>query len=296
MQIDIDGRKLSLRYPMEINLVGDSALTLQALLPHLQRKDDRRWRDRIEASVRDWWAVLEARAMNEASPINPQRVFWELSPRLPDDCILTCDSGTSAAWYARDLKARRGMMGSLSGGLATMGPAVPYALAAKMAWPARPVVALLGDGAMQMIGINGLVTIAHRWKEWKDPRLVVMVLNNGDLNMVTWEQRVSAGVPKFEDSQVLPGFPYAEFARLLGLHGMRVDRAVAGAWDEALRADRPVLLEMVTDPNVPPMPPHVSAKQARHYLRALLQRDPQALQTMIASFKEAWDSITKGRR
>jgi pyruvate dehydrogenase (quinone) len=298
VQIDVDGRKLSLRYPMEINLVGDSALTLQALLPHLRRKEDRRWRDRIEASVRDWWAVLEARAMNEANPINPQRVFWELSSRLPDDCILTCDSGTSAAWYARDLKARRGMMGSLSGGLATMGPAVPYALAAKMAHPGRPVVALLGDGAMQMLGINGLVTVAHRWKTWKDPRLVVMVLNNGDLNMVTWEQRISAGVPKFEDSQVLPGFPYAEFARLLGLHGIRVDRpdAVAGAWDEALRADRPVLLEMVTDPNVPPLPPHVSAKQAMHYLRALLHRDPQAMQTVIASFKEMWDSVTQGRR
>jgi pyruvate dehydrogenase (quinone) len=224
-------------------------------------------------------------------------VFWELSPRLPDNCILTCDSGTSAAWYARDLKARRGMMGSLSGGLATMGSAVPYALAAKMAHPDRPVIALVGDGAMQMLGINGLVTIAHRWKEWKDPRLVVMVLNNSDLNMVTWEQRISAGVPKFEDSQQLPDFPYAEYARLLGLHGLRVDRpdAVADAWDEALRADRPVLLEMVTDPNVPPIPPHVSAKQARHYLRALLHRDPQAVQTVIASFKEVWDSVTKGR-
>jgi pyruvate dehydrogenase (quinone) len=298
VQIDIDGRKLSLRYPMEINLVGDSALTLQALLPHLKRQDDRRWREQIEASVRDWWAVLEARAMNEANPINPQRVFWELSPRLPDDCILTCDSGTSAAWYARDLKARRGMMGSLSGGLATMGPAVPYALAAKMAFPERPVIALLGDGAMQMLGINALVTIAHRWREWKDPRLVVMVLNNSDLNMVTWEQRISAGVPKFEDSQQLPAFPYADYARLLGLHGVRVDRpdAVAGAWDEALRADRPVLLEMVTDPNVPPIPPHVSATQVRHYLRALLHRDPQAVQTVIASFREVWDSVTKGRR
>jgi pyruvate dehydrogenase (quinone) len=298
VQIDIDGRKLSLRYPMEINLVGDSAPTLRALLPHLQRKDDRRWQEQIEASVRDWWAVLEARAMNDANPVNPQRVFWELSPRLPDNCILTCDSGTSAAWYARDLKARRGMMGSLSGGLATMGSAVPYALAAKMAHPDRPVIALVGDGAMQMLGINGLVTIAHRWKEWKDPRLVVMVLNNSDLNMVTWEQRISAGVPKFEDSQQLPDFPYAEYARLLGLHGLRVDRpdAVADAWDEALRADRPVLLEMVTDPNVPPIPPHVSAKQARHYLRALLHRDPQAVQTVIASFKEVWDSVTKGRR
>jgi pyruvate dehydrogenase (quinone) len=297
VQIDIDGRKLSLRYPMEVNLVGDSRLTLQALLPHLKRREDRGWRQQIEASVRDWWLVLEARAMNPAEPINPQRVFWELSPKLPDGCILTCDSGTSAAWYARDLKARRGMMGSLSGGLATMGPAVPYALAAKMCHPGRPVIALLGDGAMQMIGINGLITIADRWKEWRDPRLVVMVLNNSDLNMVTWEQRVSAGAPKFEDSQVLPGFPYADFARLLGLHGLRVDRTedIAPAWDQALGADRPMLLEMVTDPNVPPLPPHVSAKQVRHYLRALLHSDPQAREVVMASFREVWDGLTKGR-
>jgi pyruvate dehydrogenase (quinone) len=298
VQIDLDGRKLSLRYPMEVNLVGDSRLTLQALLPHLQRKGGRQWQRRIEAGVREWWAVLEARARNKADPINPQQVFWELSGRLPPQCILTCDSGTAAAWYARDLKARRGMMGSLSGGLATMGPAVPYALAAKMAFPNRPVIALLGDGAMQMIGMNGLITIAHRWKEWRDPHLVVMVLDNSDLNMVTWEQRISAGAPKFEDSQVLPAFPYAEFARLLGLHGTRVDRPedVGPAWDDALRAGRPAVLQMVTDPNVPPMPPHVNAKQARHYLRALLHGDPQARATVMASFREMWDSLTKGRQ
>jgi pyruvate dehydrogenase (quinone) len=293
IQIDLDGRKLGMRYPMELNLVGDSRLTLQALLPHLQRKDDRRWREKIEADVRKWWRVIDARAMNEASPINPQRVFSELSPRLPENCILTCDSGTSAAWYARNLKARRGMMGSLSGGLATMGPAVPYAIAAKYTHPDRPVIALLGDGAMQMIGINGLVTISQRWREWRDPRLVVMVLNNGDLNMVTWEQRVSEGDPKFEDSQVLPRFPYAEYAKLIGLNGLRVDRPeqIGPAWDEALRSERPTVLEMVTDPNVPPLPPHVSAKQVRHYLSALWKRDPQALQIVIASAKEWWDGV-----
>ena len=298
VQIDQDGRKLSLRYPMEINLVGDSRLTLQALLPHLKPRPDRRWRDKVEAGVREWWQVLEARALNEASPINPQRVFWELSPRLPEACIVACDSGTCAAWYARDLKARRGMMGSVSGGLATMGCAVPYALAGKMAYPDRPVIALVGDGAMQMMGLNGLITIAHRWREWRDPRLVVMVLNNRDLNLVTWEQRVSAGAPKFEDSQVLPDVPYAEMAKLLGLHGLRVDRpdAVGPAWDEALRADRPMLLEMVTDPNVPPLPPQVSAKQARHYFKALWHGDPQAREVVMASFKEVWDSLTKGRR
>ncbi|KQY86952.1 MULTISPECIES: thiamine pyrophosphate-requiring protein [Roseateles] len=293
VQIDLDGRKVSLRYPMELNVVGDSRRTLQALLPLLERKADRSWRDRIEASVRDWWAVLEKRAMNEASPVNPQRVFWELSPQLPDNAILTVDSGTSAAWYARDVKARRGMMGSLSGGLATMGNAVPYAIAAKMCHPGRPVIALVGDGAMQMLGINGLITIAHHWKRWADPRLVVMVLNNGDLNMVTWEQRVSEGDPKFSASQDLPAFPFAEYARLLGLQGLRVDRPeqVAGAWAQALAADRPVLLEVMADPNVPPLPPHLDLRQAGHYLKALLQGDPDAKQVITATMREAWDGL-----
>jgi pyruvate dehydrogenase (quinone) len=297
VQIDVDPRKLGLRYPMEINLVGDAALTLQALLPRLRPRADNAWRERIESGMREWWRVLEARAMTDNVPINPQRVFWELSPRLPDDVILTCDSGSSASWYARDLKVRRGMMGSLSGGLATMGPAVPYALAAKMAYPGRPVIAMLGDGAMQMIGINGLVTIAREWRNWPDPRLIVMVLNNGDLNMVTWEQRAMEGDPKFEGSQDLPSFPYAQYGRMLGLQGIRVDRPqeIGAAWDEALRADRPTVVEMVTDPNVPPAPPHVTAKQLRNYLSALLHGDPQALEIVRQSAREWWETVKAAR-
>jgi pyruvate dehydrogenase (quinone) len=293
VQIDRDARKLSIRYPMEVNLVGDSRETLRALLPLLEHNTDRSWRSKIEEDVAKWWRVLEARAMNEAEPINPQRVFWELSARLPDAAILTCDSGTSAAWYARDVKMRKGMMGSLSGGLATMGPAVPYALAAKLAYPHRPVIALVGDGAMQMIGINGLITIAHRWKQWADPRLVIMVLNNSDLNMVTWEQRLTAGDKKFEASQDLPAYPYAAQARLLGLHGIRVDAAEAlgAAWDEAFAADRPAVLEVITDPNVPPIPPHVSAKQIRNYLTAVLKRDPDSIAMLKATAKEWWDGL-----
>lgn len=298
VQIDLDGRRLGLRYPTEINLVGDSRLTLQALLPMLEAKRDRGWQQEIESNVRRWWSVLEARAMNKAQPVNPQRAFWELSPRLPERCILTCDSGTAAAWYARDLKIRPGMMASLSGGLATMGPAVPYALAAKFTHPDRPVIALIGDGAMQMIGINGLVTIAEHWREWQDKRLVVMVLNNGDLNMVTWEQRVMAGDRKFEDSQVLPRFPFAQYASLLGLLGIKVDdpEQVGPAWDQALQADRPVLLEVVTDPNVPPLPPHVTGKQVLSYLKALRRGDPQAIETVIATAREWWDGVAAGRR
>src|SRR6185369_2810525 len=233
VQIDIDPRMLSLRYPAEVCLCGDSAETLRALLPMLKFKKERSWRKKIEKNVAHWWDVLEARAMNDAEPINPQRVFWELSPRLPDKCIITSDSGSAATWFARDLKIRPGMMASLSGTLATMGPGVPYAVAAKFAYPDRVAFALVGDGAMQMIGNNELITISKYWKEWKDPRLIVLVLNNRDLNQVTWEQRAFSGDPKYEASQNLLDFPYARYAESLGLAGIHVDRPeqVAPAWD-----------------------------------------------------------------
>jgi pyruvate dehydrogenase (quinone) len=293
VQIDISGRMLNLRYPMEIGLIGDSKATLRELIPHLRAKQDRDWRQRIEQDVARWWSVLEDRAMNEAKPINPQRVFWELSPRLPDNCILTCDSGSAANWYARDLKMRRGMMASLSGGLATMGPGVPYAIGAKYAHPDRPVIAMVGDGAMQMNGINGLVTIAKVWREWADPRLTIMVLNNGDLNQVTWEQRVMAGDPKFEASQVVPDFPYAGYADLLGLQGIRVDRPedIGPAWDRALSSNVPTVIEMITDPDVPPLPPHIQPKHAKAYLSALLHGDPDSIGIIKASAKEWWDGL-----
>ena len=296
VQIDLDGTRLGLRYPMELNLVGDSRLTLRALIPHLVRNSDRSWRDAIEDKVARWWRVLEERALNEAKPINPQRVFWELSPRLPEGCILTCDSGSSAVWYARDLKIRRGMMASLSGGLATMGPALPYAIGAKFAHPGRHVIALIGDGAMQMIGINALVTIAGLWRGWGNGRLTVMVLNNSDLNMVTWEQRL-AGDPRFAASQDLPFFPFAEFARSLGLKGIKVDRpeAIGPAWDEALASEVPTLLEVMADPDVPPLPPHISGKQGREFLKALTKGDAHSVEIVKASARQWWDGLFPGK-
>jgi pyruvate dehydrogenase (quinone) len=279
VQIDIDGRMLGLRYPTEVNLVGDSAETLRALLPMLEHQQDRSWREEIEQDVADWWKVLEAQAMEDADPINPQRVYWELSPRLPDNCILTADSGSGTNWYARDIKARRGMMGSLSGGLATMGPGMPYAIAAKFAFPNRPVIALVGDGAMQMNGNGELVTVAKYWKEWDDPRFIVMVLNNRDLNQVTWEMRVLSGDPKFPGTQDLPDYPFAQYAELLGFQGIRVDQPdqIGPAWDRALSADRPTVIEAYTDPNVPPLPPHIRFNQAKAYMSALLKGDPDAM-------------------
>jgi pyruvate dehydrogenase (quinone) len=292
IQIDIDGRLLGIRYATELNLIGDSADTLRVLLPYLERKSDRTWREQIEKDVAEWRRLLEARAMNAADPINPQRVFWELSPRLPDRCIISADSGTSANWFARDVSLRAGMMASLSGSLATMGPAVPYAIAAKFAFPDRVAIALAGDGAMQMNGINGLITIAKYWKEWRDPRLVVLVLNNRDLNEVTWEQRALAGDPRFPASQSLPDFPYARYAEGLGLGGIRVDTAdaVGDAWDRALSADRPVVLEAITDPNVPPLPPHITLEQARNFWSSVWSRDAQALGYLRQTAKELADS------
>lgn len=278
VQIEIDGKMPSLRYPMEVPLIGDSKETLRALIPLLTRKAERSWRETIEKNVAEWWKVLEARAMNSADPINPQRVFWELSPRLPDRCILSSDSGSAANWFARDLKVRRGMMASLSGNLATMGPGVPYAIAAKFAWPDRVAIALVGDGAMLMNGINGLVTIANSWKEWSDPRLVIMVLANRDLNQVTWEQRIMNGDPKFKPSQVVPDFGFARYAESLGLIGIRVEKPeeIGPAWDRAFAAASPVLIEAITDPEVPTLPPHITFEQAMNFNKTLLRDSARA--------------------
>jgi pyruvate dehydrogenase (quinone) len=292
VQIDIDQRMLSLRYPADVCLGGDAKESLEALIPLLNPKEDRTWREKIEKAVADWWKVLEARAMNEAHPLNPQRVFWELSPLLPDNCILTSDSGSAANWFARDLKIRPGMMASLSGNLATMGPGVPYAIAAKFAFPNRVVLAFVGDGAMQMNGNGELVTIEKYWKQWSDPRLIILVLNNSDLNQVTWEQRVMNGDPKYTSSQVLPEFRYAAYAESLGLKGIRLDNPedAASAWKEALSADRPVVIEARTDPEVPPLPPHITLTQARHFMGSLAG-DPargrmftQSVKDMVESF------------
>ena len=293
VQIDIDSRMLSLRYPMEVNLAGDSKETLKALIPLLKYKTDRSWREKIEDSISGWWKLVEAKAMNEAKPVNPQRVFWELSPKLPDNCIITADSGSSASWFARDLKIREGMKATLSGTLATMCPAIPYSVAAKFAYPDRVAIALIGDGAMQMLGINTMITIAKFWKTWADPRLVILVLNNGDLNMVTWEQRVTSGNPEFVGSQELYDFPYARYAEMLGLKAVKVDDPgdLATAWDTVLSADRPALLEVVVDPNVPNIPPHISFEQMVKFTKAMAKGDPKEWDVIVQTFKDVTEQV-----
>jgi pyruvate dehydrogenase (quinone) len=280
VQIDIDGRILGSRYPTEVNLVGDSRDTLRALIPHLQRKEDRSFRASIESNIESWWQILAERAMDSPSAegmMNPLRVFHELDKQLPDRFITTADSGSATNWWARHLKAREGTKFALSGTLATMCPGLPYALSAKLAFPDRPVIAVMGDGAFQMLGVNTLIDVKkyeHLWAD-RNPTFVVLVLNNHDLNQVTWEQRVLAGDPKVEVSQELPDFPYAQYAESLGMRGIRVTEgdAMEKAWKEAFSSDRPVLVEAVTDPEYPPLPPHIRFDQVTSMMSALMKGD-----------------------
>ncbi|MBS3647825.1 thiamine pyrophosphate-requiring protein [Pseudaminobacter sp. 19-2017] len=296
VQVDIDPGMLSIRYPMELNLTGDVRETLTALLPLLEQKQDMDWREEIAGWVADWWQTLDDRAHAEANPVNPQLPFFELSPRLPDGAILTSDSGSCANWYARDLKIRRGMMASLSGGLASMCAAVPYAIAAKFAHPDRPVIAMVGDGAMQMNNMAELITVRKYWEKWSDPRFIVMVLNNQDLNQVTWEQRVMEGNPKFLATQQIPDVPYHRFAEMIGFEGIFVDKPdeVGPAWDRALAARQPVVLEVKTDPEVPPLPPHISFEQMRNFMSMLIKRDPEEGSVIKETARQVLSSVLPG--
>jgi pyruvate dehydrogenase (quinone) len=297
VQIDIDARMLGARYPLEVGLVGDARETLRALLPLLEQKRERSWREDLEQGVRDWWELMDARASESANPINPQALFRELSKRLPDRAIVTADSGSCANWYARDIRFREGMSGSLSGGLASMGAGVPYAIAAKFAHPDRPVFALVGDGAMQMNGLAELLTVAKYRHRWNDQRLTVLVLHNNDLNQVTWEQRAMLGNPKYDASQDIPDFDYARFADQIGLHGIRVETPdeVGPAWHEALTSDRPVVIDALCDPDVPPLPPHITLAQAKAFGLALARGDSDSLGIAIQSFRQKLDELLPHR-
>jgi pyruvate dehydrogenase (quinone) len=292
VQIDLKGDMLSLRYPMEVNLQGDAAETLRALLPLLEQKTQDSWRDRISRWNRSWHETLHDRAMQSATPVNPQRVAVELSSRLPDNAIVTSDSGSCANWYARDVQVKSGMMCSLSGGLASMGAAVPYAIAARLAYRDRPVVAMVGDGAMQMNNMAELITLM-KYRKPTDAAWVCVVFNNQDLNQVTWEQRVMEGDPKFEASQQIPDVPYHKFAELIGMKGIYVDdpERLGATFDEAFASDRPVLVEVKTDPNVPPLPPHITVKQAKAFASFLLKGDPEEGSVIIDTAKQVLSGI-----
>ncbi|WP_433293446.1 thiamine pyrophosphate-requiring protein [Pseudonocardia sp. CA-142604] len=298
VQIDIDGAMVGMRYPTEVNLLGDARTTLQALLPMLSGPTDRAWREKIEENVARWWRTMERQAMLDASPVNPMRIVWELSERLPLNAIVSADSGSVANWYARHLRIRGDVRGSLSGGLATMGSAVPYAIGAKFAHPDRPAIALTGDGAMQMNGMAELLTIARYADRWSDPRCIVCVLHNNDLNQVTWELRAMGGAPKFVESQRLPDVSYADFARGLGFEAFTVTSPdeLGPAWERALAAERPAVLDVHCDPEVPPIPPHATFEQAESVVQAVLKGDPDALHLAVQGAKTKLREMLPGRR
>jgi pyruvate dehydrogenase (quinone) len=301
VQIDIDGKQIGIRYPYDINIVADAASALRALMPLLQRKTDRSWRQQIEKNVARWHNTLERRAMTDserAGTVNPMRLVWELNRWIPDNAIVAADSGSSANWYARYLTMRGSMRGSLSGNLATMGPGVPYVVGAKFAHPDRPAIALVGDGAMQMNGMAELITIARYWKRWSDPRLVVAVLHNNDLNQVTWEMRAMAGSPKFPESQTIPDISYAEVARHFGLDAVEVSdvEGIRPAWERALAASRPVVLDVHTDPDIPPIPPHADWEQVASMTKAMLGGDEDALGVLKSGIKQKVQELIPGRK
>ncbi|WP_297645570.1 thiamine pyrophosphate-requiring protein [Pseudonocardia sp.] len=298
VQIDIDGALIGMRYPTEVNLVGDASETLRTLLPLLSARTDRRWREKVEKDVAGWWDTMAREAMVDADPVNPMRIVWELSQRIPHNAIVAADSGSVANWYARLLRIRGDIRGSLSGTLATMGPAVPYAIGAKFAHPDRPAIALTGDGAMQMNGMAELLTITRYAERWSDRRCIVCVLHNNDLNQVTWELRAMGGTPKFEESQVLPDFSYAGFARSAGLEAITVTTPdeLGPAWDQVLAADRPALLDVHCDPEVPPIPPHATLEQATSAAKAVLKGDPDAFHLISQGIRTKVQEALPGRR
>jgi pyruvate dehydrogenase (quinone) len=301
VQIDRDGHMIGMRYPYELNMVADARLALQALIPKLRRKTDRSWRETIENNVNDWWKTMQRQAMTDSEKpemVNPMRLVWELSERIPADAIVTSDSGSAANWYARDLKMGPNMRGSLSGTLATMGPGVPYAIGAKFAHSDCPVIALVGDGAMQMNNLAELITIAHYWRQWADPHLVVAVLHNNDLNQVTWEMRAMEGAPKFVESQTLPDVDYAAVARSFGLNAITVtdSEEIGPAWDTAFSADRPTLLNVHTDPDFPPIPPHATFEQIKDAAKALMAGDEDAWGVVKAGFRTKVQEFLPGTK
>ncbi len=297
IQIDIDPHMVGMRYPYEVNLVGDAKATLERLIPLIEEGRGREWYDTVCDNVTRWRDVMERRAGLDADPINPEYVAHTLDPLLPDDAIVASDSGSAANWYARHLTMRPGMRGSLSGTLATMGCGVPYVIGAKFAHPDRPAIALVGDGAMQMNGMAELITAAKYRHLWEDPRLVIAVFNNHDLNQVTWELRAMGGAPSFLPSQELPDVQYAAFARSLGLTGIRVEKPedVEAAWRAALAADGPAVVEFLTDPAVPPIPPHATWDQMEATAASVLKGDADRGSMVKRGFKAKVQEFLPGR-
>ncbi len=302
VQIDRDGSRCGLRYPTEVNLVGDTGATLAALLPLLTGPAERagragRWREQVATWNRHWDDYSAARAAAKAHPVNPEAVVRAISDRLTDDAMVAVDCGTATSWYARDLSMRPSQLGSLAGLLLSMGGGMPYAIAAKNAHPDRPVLAIIGDGAMQMNGVNELITVKRYWEGWADPRFVVLVLNNRDLSFVSWETRGTLGAKPDPASSSLPDVPYGDWAKLLGLDGARLEEPaeMEGVLDRAFAARRPFVIDAVVDPDIPLIPPHLTRDQVMKTAKAEFSGDPAFFGILEEGVRESVLATIRGR-
>jgi len=294
IQVDLIPEQMGLRYPTELYLLGDVKATLTALIPHLTQKTDLSWQNDVADQMVEWENEMEAQAMlNYDDGVNPRRVYHELNKRLPAGAIVTADAGSTADWYGHHIRLRRGMLGDLSGRLASMLAAMPYATAAKFAYPERPVICTIGDGAFQMLGLNELITIKKYVQKWDNPQLIIMVLHNDDLTQVSWEMRTEDANPVWATSQDVESVDYAGWAELLGFTGIRVksDGDVGAAWDTAFAKRGVTVIDAYTSKNVPPLPPHITAEFAKNTAEALLKRDPEGPNVIIDSAKSL---VTEG--
>ena len=280
VQIELDPKRIGLRYPVEIGLVGDSRNTLRELIPLLKRKENRKFLQAAQAGMKDWWELMEKRATRPDKPMKPQVVAWELGKRLRNDAIVSCDSGTIATWWARHILARRGQMHTLSGNLATMAPGLPYTIAAQVAFPSRQCVAFVGDGGFSMLMADFVTAV-----KYKLPIKVVIIKNN-TLGQIKWEQMVFLGNPEYGVD--LHPIDFAAFAYACGGIGFSVeDPSDCGrALEEFLGAPGPAILQAAVDPFEPPMPAKVKADQALHFAESLARGEPNRKKIALTTISD----------
>ena len=280
IQIELDPKRIGLRYPVEVGLVGDSRNTLRELIPLLKRKEDRKFLQAAQAGMKDWWEPMEKRATRQDKPMKPQVVAWELGKRLRNDAIVSCDSGTIATWWARHILARRGQMHTLSGNLATMAPGLPYTIAAQVAFPNRQCVAFVGDGGFSMLMADFVTAV-----KYKLPVKVVIIKNN-TLGQIKWEQMVFLGNPEYGVD--LQPIDFAAFAHACGGIGFSVEDPVdcGRAMEEFLAAPGPAILQASVDPFEPPMPAKVKAEQALHFAESLARGEPNRKKIALTTISD----------
>jgi pyruvate dehydrogenase (quinone)/pyruvate oxidase len=280
VQIELDPKKIGLRFPVEVGLIGDSRTTLKELIPLLKRKEDRSFLQAAQAGMKDWWTVMEKRGTRQDMPMKPQVVAWELGKRLRDDAIVSCDSGTIATWWARQIKVRKGQMHTLSGNLATMAPGLPYTIAAQIAFPQRQCVAFVGDGGFSMLMADFVTAV-----KYKLPIKVVIIKNN-TLGQIKWEQMVFLGNPEYGVD--LHPIDFVAFAHACGGTGFTVEdpKDCGHVLEQFLNVPGPAVLQAVVDPFEPPMPAKVKAEQALHFAESLARGEPNRKKIALTTLSD----------